>query len=80
MSCRHQLGLKALNMKQGEIYGYPLYIIKNVLIPSNVTFVFADVMCKLWKFICKVDPYVSSSIKGALSVMHAKGHNIECQV
>ena len=80
MSCRHQFGLKGLNMQRGELYAYALYLIKYHMIPKKVEFVFADIMCKLWKFFVRVEPDLSSSIKGALSVMHAKGHGLDCQV
>ena len=42
-TCRHNVGQMALNMKQGEVYAYPLYLIKNFMLPENVEFVFADV-------------------------------------
>ncbi len=80
MSCRHQLGQKALNMHQGELYGYALYLIQKHMIPRNVQYVFSDVMCKMFKFIKRVDKTTAENIVGALSVMHAKGHGLECQV
>ena len=79
-TCRHQFAQKAVNMKRGEIYAYALFLIQNHAVPNNVKFVFADVMCKLWKYIKRVDPRSACKIKGALSVMHAKGHSLECQV
>ncbi|XP_066934787.1 uncharacterized protein [Clytia hemisphaerica] len=79
MSCRHQLGQKALNMHQGELFGYSLYLIKHHMLPNNVKFIFADVMCKLRKFIERVDPETAKKFTGALSVMHAKGHSLDCQ-
>lgn len=79
-TCRHQFGQKAVNMKRGELYGYALFLIKNFMVPNRVEFVFADVMCKLWKFLKRVAPKVCSEVKGALSVMHAKGHSLDCQV
>lgn len=79
-ACRHQFAQKALNMHQGELYAYPLYLIKHHMIPHNVEYVFADVMCKLWKFLCRKEPSIANSIKGALSRMHAKGHSLQCQV
>ena len=79
-TCRHRFGQKALNMKQGELYAYPLYLIKHFMVPRKVEFVFADVMCKLWKFIERIEPGSTTLINPALSVMHAKGHSIECQV
>lgn len=47
---------------------------------QNVKFVFADVICKLWNFMVRLDPTIGERANGALSVMHAKGHNLECQV
>ena len=79
-SCRHQFGQKAINMKRGEIYAYPMYLLQHFIIPNHVTFIFADVMCKLWPYLCKKDPTIPAKIKAALSVMHAKGHNLNCQV
>ena len=79
-TCRHVLAQKALNMFRGEIFGYPLFLIKNFMVPRTVKFCFADVMCKLWPFICKNEPSLTDKIRPALSVMHAKGHAIECQV
>jgi len=80
MSCRHQLGQKALNMHQGELYGYALFLIKHHMIPRKVQFVYADVMCKLRKFVERIDPETATKFTGALSVMHAKGHALDCQV
>lgn len=67
-------------MKQGELFAYPLFLIKYFMVPNAVNIVFADVMCKLYKFIERTEPDVAKCIKGALSVMHAKGHSIDCQV
>ena len=47
---------------------------------QNVKFVFADVICKLWNFMVRLDPTIGERANGALSVMHAKGPNLECQV
>ena len=80
MSCRHQLGQKSLNMHQGELYGYSLYLIKHHMLPQRVKFVYADVMCKLYKFVKRLDPDTARKFTGALSVMHAKGHGLDCQV
>ncbi|XP_066924609.1 uncharacterized protein [Clytia hemisphaerica] len=79
MSCRHQLGQRALNMHRGEIYGYPLYLIREHLSTRNMKFVYADIMCKLSKLIKRVDAETANKFTGALSVMHAKGHGIDCQ-
>lgn len=79
-TCRHVIGQKAVNMFQGELFGYSFFIMKEFMIPNSVTFCFADVMCKLWKFICKHAPDISIAIKPALSIMHAKGHAHDRQV
>uniref|UniRef100_A0A7M5X3X6 Uncharacterized protein n=1 Tax=Clytia hemisphaerica TaxID=252671 RepID=A0A7M5X3X6_9CNID len=50
------------------------------MIPNGTRFCFADVMCKLWPFMVRDDASIKESIKPALSIMHAKGHSIECQV
>lgn len=79
-TCRHVIAQKAINMFRGEIFGYPLFLIKNFMISRQVKFCFADVMCKLWPFISQREPSVADRIRPALSVMHAKGHSLECQV
>ena len=67
-------------MFQGELYGYPLYLIKHIASNQDVTFCFDDVMCKLWKFVNRHAPSIAKEIIPALSVMHAKGHLLDCQV
>jgi len=46
----------------------------------NVEFCWSDVMYKLWKFVERVEPELVGKMKPALSVMHAKGHSLQCQV
>lgn len=79
-TCRRQLGQKSLNMKRWELYAYAVVLIKQHALPNHVKFIFADVMCKLWKFLKKVDPSVVADMKGALPVMHAKSHSLDGQV
>ncbi|XP_057311085.1 uncharacterized protein LOC130648956 isoform X2 [Hydractinia symbiolongicarpus] len=79
-SCRHRIAQKALNMFQGELFGYPLYLMKTFMAEKNVKFCFADVMCKLWKFVKQHEPSLPSLLRPALSVMHAKGHALNCQI
>lgn len=79
-TCRHCVAQKAVNMKQGELFGYPLYIMKNFMTKWNVEYCWADVMCKLWKFVKREEPDICHTMKPALSVMHAKGHSLQCQV
>ena len=71
---------KALSMFQGELFGYPLFLIKNFMVNKNVEYSFADVMCKLWKFTKQDEPSVCADLKPGLSVMHAKEHAFDCQV
>ncbi|XP_066912425.1 uncharacterized protein [Clytia hemisphaerica] len=79
-TCRHQFVQKSLNMKRGEIFAYSHFIVRNFVLPNNITFMFSDVMCKLYKYLCRAEPKVVQHLKGALSVMHAKGHSINCQI
>jgi len=79
-TCRHVVAHKALNMFRGEIFGYPMYLIKHYMVQKQAKFCFADVICKLWPFVCKQEPTIKGSILPALSVMHAKGHSLDCQV
>ena len=67
-------------MHRGELFGYGMYLIKNFALKQNVKFIFADVICKLWNFMVRLDPTIGENAKGALSVMHAKGHSLDCQV
>ena len=67
-------------MKQGELYGYALFLMKNFMVDWKVEYCWADVMCKLWKFATKFYPNLCHVMKPALSTMHAKGHSIQCQV
>jgi len=79
-TCRHRFAQTALNMKQGELYGYPLYIMKHHMLPRKVEFAWSDVMCKLWGFAKRIEPSIAEDLNPALSVMHAKGHSLECQM
>jgi len=79
-TCRHVIAQKAINMKQGEQYGYALYLMKHYMVKWKVEYCWADVMCKLWKFAQRIDPDICKLMKPALSTMHAKGHSIQCQV
>ena len=67
-------------MMRGEIFAYAVYLMKTFVIPHSIDFVFADVMCKLWGYTVNLLPEILESTKGALSVMHAKGHSLQCQV
>ena len=79
-TCRHHIVQKAVNRFHGELFGYPMFLIKEFMVPKNIKFCFADVMCKLWKFIGQRAPTIQKQIKPALSVMHAKGHAFDCQI
>ena len=79
-TCRHYLGQKAINIFQGELFGQPLFLIKEFMVPNKIEYCFAEIMCKLWKFIGQHESNIQKSTKPALSVMHANGHAFECQV
>lgn len=70
----------AVNMLHGEVYGYAHYLQLNHFIPKNVKFMWYDVICKYWPWLCKNDIEASTKMKPALSVMHAKAHAWYCQV
>lgn len=78
--CRHGLAQCAVNMYQGELYGYAYYIQRYQMQPANVAFIWVDVICKYWKWARNAGLLKECSIKPALSVMHAKAHNWTCQV
>ncbi len=76
-------------MYQGEIFAYPLYLLK-ALIDSgyNLTFMAQDVICRFFPWLKKVldakpgDTTLQalSNLKPYLGVMHAKAHSWPCQV
>lgn len=84
--CRHAIAQKAVNMKHGELYGYAHFIHVNFMLPNSVQFIWQDIICKYWPWANKVAaafPVWKSSvtsIRPALSVMHAKAHSWPCQV
>ena len=79
-TCRHSITQKALNMFQGELYGYSYYIVKNLLIPKKTKFFWCDVVCKMWPWLKRVDPEMCQTLSPALSVFHALQHDPSCQV
>lgn len=76
--CRHGLTQWAVNLFQGELFGYTNYI--HLKIPAGVNFFGEDIVCKYWKWARKAGGLEGSDMKPALSVMHAKAHNWTCQV
>lgn len=78
--CRHGLAQWAVNMYQGELYGYANYIHVKKMIPAGVAYFWEDIVCKYWKWAKKAGGVEGSGMKPALSVMHAKAHNWTCQV
>lgn len=78
--CRHGLSQWAVNMYQGEIYGYAHFIQTKKMYPAGVKFFWEDVVCKYWKWAGKVGGLKELNMKPALSVMHAKAHKWTCQV
>lgn len=78
--CRHGIAQKAVNMFQGELYGYSLYLQKHFMAKENVKYMVIDVACKYWKWLSRVDPELASSMQPAIGTMHCKKHNTSCQV
>ncbi|KAJ7337885.1 hypothetical protein OS493_008043 [Desmophyllum pertusum] len=77
--CRHGLAQWAVNMYQGEIYGYAHFLQSQRMFPAGVEFFWEDIVCKYWKWAAKVGGS-EMTMKPALSVMHAKAHKWSCQV
>ena len=67
-------------MFQGELYGYPLYVINHIASNQDVKFYFADVMRKLWKFVKRYAPSIAKEIIPTLSGINAKGDSLDFQV
>jgi len=78
--CRHGLAQWAVNMYQGELYGYAHYIQVKKMVPARVAYFWEDIVCKYWKWAKKAGGVEGSRMRPALSVMHAKAHNWTCQV
>ncbi len=76
-------------MYQGEIFAYPLYLLKDLIDHGyTLTFMAQDVICKFFPWLKKVlesrpddmTLQVLSQLKPYLGVMHAKAHSWSCQV
>ena len=82
--CRHSLAQSAVNMHQGELYGYTHYLQINRLIHHIVKFLWQDVICKYWPWFASLpkdlSPDRAFSMAPALSIMHGKAHVWSCQV
>ncbi len=86
-ACRHAVVLKAINMFQGEIFAYPLFVIQAIAKDNSIGFVCQDVICRFWPWLQKIQQEKPQTIlpalkdmKPFLSVMHAKAHDWACQV
>lgn len=80
VGCRHGLAQWAVNMFQGELYGYANFIHQKKMIPAGVNYFWEDIVCKYWKWAGKAGGLENCNMKPALSVMHAKAHSWTCQV
>ena len=82
--CRHSLALAAVNMYQGELFGYAHYLQINRLVAQGVKFLWQDVVCKYWPWFTSLPKELSPAgaflMKPALSIMHGKAHIWSCQV
>lgn len=85
-ACRHAIIHRAINMFQGEIFAYPLFVIQSLAKEKNITFMCQDVICRFWPWLQKLDMpnevgvQLAKQMKPFLSVMHAKAHEWACQV
>ncbi len=74
----------AVNMYQGELFGYTHYLQVNRLVPQGVMFLWQDVVCKYWPWLTslpeELSPQEAFLMKPALSIMHGKAHIWSCQV
>ena len=83
--CRHCILLKALNMKQGEIFSYPMFLQVSLMKEQSVQFFCQDVICRYWPWLERTvakHPQYNNLLtsKPFLSVMHGKAHDWSCQV
>ena len=74
--CRHGLAQWAVNMYQGEIYGYAHFIHSE----KNASCWCSLLLGKCWRWASKIGGHETTDMKPALSVMHAKAHKWSCQV
>lgn len=65
--CSHGLAQWAVNMFQGELYGYANYIHLKKMIPAGVKYFWEDIVCKYWKWARKAGGLEGSDMKPALS-------------
>ncbi|KAI8514450.1 hypothetical protein Bbelb_070410 [Branchiostoma belcheri] len=83
--CRHDIPLKFLNMFHGERFGYPVYLIKQLLEDAtlrNVRLrVIYDVSCSLEAHLKHTkQTELLDKLSLAVDVFHSYGHNPLCQV
>ena len=86
--CRHAMLLKGINMMQGEIFAYPLYLHLKIAEKQPLKFVCQDVACRYWPWLEKLcsklpqDSPVQIVLRQQpfLSLMHGKAHNWDCHL
>ncbi|XP_040907861.1 uncharacterized protein LOC121190895 isoform X2 [Toxotes jaculatrix] len=81
---RHGFLLKALNMYRGEIFAYPLFLQKELMLVKPQFFAM-DVACKYWPYLEKAASVIPdlqelTKMKPFLSVMHARAHTTKCEI
>ena len=64
--CRHGLAQWAVNMFQGELFGYANYIHRKKMIPTGVIYFREDIVCKYWKWARKAGGLHGGNMKPAL--------------
>ena len=83
--CRHCVLVKAINMKQGEIFAYPMFLQQHIMNKTTIGYFCQDVICRYWPWLermaSKQEEYKDLlKTKPFLSVMHGKAHDWSCQV
>lgn len=78
--CRHGIAQRAVNMFQGELYAYSLYLQRHHMQENSVQFMCIDIACKYWVWLEKHDRQLATIMKPIIGAMHSKKHQVSCQV
>ncbi|GAQ91646.1 hypothetical protein KFL_008240080 [Klebsormidium nitens] len=79
--CRHQVGMKAVNLvRTGERFGYTYFLDRHFIQGRHPRFFWQDIVCKYWPWREKAldqmgEGSESGSTKPALNIMHGKLHS-----
>ncbi|XP_045899315.1 uncharacterized protein LOC123967298 isoform X1 [Micropterus dolomieu] len=83
ISKRHGFLLRGLNHYRGEIFAYPMFLLREMSKKANVTFFCVDVTCRYWPYLNNVAEGLPellplTEMRPFLSVMQAKAHTAKC--